>query len=99
MIPNPGTKEAIRAGCTCPVLDNSHGKGYMGQAGVFIYTMGCKIHNHYLKCLNAESNTGTATLANRSAGATATSRPRRGRPSGSRSPRSQPKKTGINKKD
>ena len=25
--PNPGTKEAIEAGCICPVLDNNHGKG------------------------------------------------------------------------
>jgi hypothetical protein len=25
--PNPGTKEAIDAGCICPVLDNNHGKG------------------------------------------------------------------------
>ena len=25
--PNPGTKEAIEAGCTCPVIDNNYGKG------------------------------------------------------------------------
>ena len=25
--PNPGTKEAIDAGCICPVLDNNYGKG------------------------------------------------------------------------
>jgi hypothetical protein len=25
--PNPGTKEAIEAGCTCPVLDNNYGRG------------------------------------------------------------------------
>jgi hypothetical protein len=25
--PNPGTKEAIEAGCICPVLDNNYGKG------------------------------------------------------------------------
>jgi hypothetical protein len=25
--PNPGTKEAIEAGCTCPVMDNNYGKG------------------------------------------------------------------------
>lgn len=25
--PNPGTQEAIKSGCTCPVMDNNHGKG------------------------------------------------------------------------
>ena len=27
---NPGSDEAIAAGCTCPVIDNGHGRGYMG---------------------------------------------------------------------
>lgn len=27
-IPAPGSKEAIDAGCSCPVLDNRHGLGY-----------------------------------------------------------------------
>lgn len=27
-IPNPGSDEAIESGCTCPVLDNSHGRGF-----------------------------------------------------------------------
>lgn len=26
--PNPGSKEAIEAGCRCPVLDNGHGRGF-----------------------------------------------------------------------
>jgi len=25
--PNPGSKEAIKQGCTCPVMDNNNGKG------------------------------------------------------------------------
>jgi len=25
--PKPGSKEAIEAGCNCPVLDNAHGGG------------------------------------------------------------------------
>lgn len=25
--PNPGSDEAIKAGCKCPVLDNGHGNG------------------------------------------------------------------------
>lgn len=42
--PNPGSKEAIDKGCTCPVLDNGHGRGYMGQKGIFVITNGCPIH-------------------------------------------------------
>ena len=41
---NPGSKEAIEAGCTCPVLDNGRGRGYYGQPGVFVYTVGCPVH-------------------------------------------------------
>lgn len=26
----PGSEEAIAVGCSCPVMDNAHGKGYMG---------------------------------------------------------------------
>jgi hypothetical protein len=25
--PNPGSKEAIKQGCTCPVMDNNNGNG------------------------------------------------------------------------
>lgn len=25
--PNPGSKEAVEAGCICPVIDNHHGAG------------------------------------------------------------------------
>ena len=42
-IPNPGSKEAIEQGCTCPILDNSHGKGYM--EGIFVIVQGCPLHN------------------------------------------------------
>lgn len=41
---NPGTQEAIDAGCTCPVMDNEHGAGYMGMEDVFVYTVGCPVH-------------------------------------------------------
>lgn len=43
-VPNPGSQEAWDAGCNCPILDNSYGRGYMGQEGVFVYTVGCKVH-------------------------------------------------------
>jgi hypothetical protein len=49
-VPNPGSDEAIMRGCTCPVIDNGHGKGYMGGAKdahgstLFVYTCGCPVH-------------------------------------------------------
>lgn len=41
----PGSVEAVFNGCTCPILDNCHGEGYHGQAGVFIYTSKCPVHD------------------------------------------------------
>lgn len=29
MSPNPGSPEAIKAGCTCPVMDNRRGQGVL----------------------------------------------------------------------
>ena len=43
---NPGSDEAIKQGCTCPVLDNAHGRGIMGggeELGFWI-TAGCPLH-------------------------------------------------------
>lgn len=31
-------------GCRCPVVDNSYGKGYMGQSGIFVFNESCPIH-------------------------------------------------------
>lgn len=51
MTPNPGSQEAIARGCTCPVMDNSYGRGYMNGARdrdghtIFVYTMGCPVHD------------------------------------------------------
>ena len=44
LIPNPGTQEAIDAGCICPVMDNHYGRGYMGIEGTFVYVVGCPVH-------------------------------------------------------
>ena len=41
---SPGSKQAIEMGCLCPVLDNSHGKGYMGMKDIFVYNRDCPIH-------------------------------------------------------
>jgi hypothetical protein len=45
---NPGSDEAIEAGCECPILDNGHGMGYMGQKDVFVMIETCPIHGHLL---------------------------------------------------
>lgn len=34
--PNPGSDEAIAAGCRCPVLDNAHGRGWMGGVNAMV---------------------------------------------------------------
>lgn len=41
---NPGSDEAIEEGCTCPVFDNNHGRGYMGMEDVFVYNGDCPMH-------------------------------------------------------
>lgn len=42
---NPGSPEAVTAGCTCAVLDNHHGAGFPwdGQTSWWI-TGGCPVH-------------------------------------------------------
>ena len=44
---NPGSKEAIEAGCKCPQMDNGYGRGWgtdeKGNA-IFVISGGCPIH-------------------------------------------------------
>lgn len=48
--PNPGSREAIALGCECPVIDNGHGRGYMGGMKdsngetLFVVTLFCPLH-------------------------------------------------------
>jgi len=42
--PNPGSDEARKEGCTCPVLDNGHGTGRFGDEDHFVYAMDCPVH-------------------------------------------------------
>jgi len=45
-VPNPGSDEAIEQGCSCPVLDNHHGKGMPFPGGPqFRITEGCSLHD------------------------------------------------------
>jgi len=43
-IPTPGSDEALELGCECAILDNGHGRGYMGGP-FFAITGGCPIHD------------------------------------------------------
>jgi hypothetical protein len=46
--PNPGSDEAVKKGCVCPVLDNEYGAGcgWKGEDGtpLFWVTEGCPLH-------------------------------------------------------
>lgn len=48
---NPGSQEALAAGCRCPVIDNGRGRGYGGGSVrdkngdvVFVVASDCPIH-------------------------------------------------------
>ena len=54
MIPNPGSDAAIALGCTCPILDNGHGRGCDGTGRRFWINAECPIHNRKGRpCLTA----------------------------------------------
>ena len=44
--PKPGTRQASELDCTCPVLDNGHGRGYMGDGERygFVVQENCPLH-------------------------------------------------------
>ena len=43
--PNPGSDEAVDAGCLCPVMDNRRGKGaYLGKNDMFWINAECPLH-------------------------------------------------------
>jgi len=51
IIPNPGSKEALDQGCTCPVLDNCFGAGVCEDENgktLFWFNQECPIHGHLL---------------------------------------------------
>jgi hypothetical protein len=43
-VTNPGSDEAIKLGCKCPVLDNGHGKGSMYGKDLFWINQNCPVH-------------------------------------------------------
>lgn len=42
-IPNPGSDEAIKRGCLCPVYDNAKGRGWL-CSGTFWINGKCPLH-------------------------------------------------------
>lgn len=47
MKPNPGSPEAIKLGCTCPILDNGGGKLNLKDKdgnNIFWYNANCPLH-------------------------------------------------------
>ena len=40
----PGSEDARRAGCICPILDNARGNGWMNIPGVFVMREDCPLH-------------------------------------------------------
>jgi len=43
--PNPGSEEAIKLGCKCPVMDNHHGEGMPYPSGpAFWINSDCELH-------------------------------------------------------
>jgi hypothetical protein len=45
--PTPGSPAAIKAGCTCPVIDNAHGHGIRinsSEPPVFWHNSECPLH-------------------------------------------------------
>ena len=50
VIPNPGSDEAIKEGCTCPVLDNYHGRGFfIDGKRCFYISETCPVHNEFMR--------------------------------------------------
>jgi hypothetical protein len=41
--PDPGSDKAINQGCSCPILDNRHGQGYLGT-DEFVIGLDCPLH-------------------------------------------------------
>ena len=43
---NPGSQEARKQGCNCPVMDNHYGMGRLvGAERVFVTNQGCPVHD------------------------------------------------------
>lgn len=43
---HPGSYEAVLKGCSCPIIDNCYGRGYMGRSFEFVINENCLIHGN-----------------------------------------------------
>ncbi len=50
--PNPGSPEAMEAGCLCPVIDNHYGRGFL--PGQFVMVEGCPLHDESYQSIVVE---------------------------------------------
>ena len=41
----PGSPEAVKRGCICPVIDNHHGRGCRDDGKRYITNPGCRLHH------------------------------------------------------
>lgn len=45
----PGSHSAIKAGCTCPVIDNHYGKGRRGDFNEYLINDTCPLHGKIIE--------------------------------------------------
>lgn len=44
-VPNPGSVEAVKAGCQCAIMDNHYGRGVMVDGAILFWINGsCRLH-------------------------------------------------------
>jgi hypothetical protein len=43
-LPKPGSPEAVKQGCTCPVIDNRYGRGIRDGSDEFWFNLTCPLH-------------------------------------------------------
>jgi hypothetical protein len=52
----PGSEAAVKAGCTCPVIDNHHGQGVMLKGEVAFWRHAdCPLHGRFRPALSAST--------------------------------------------
>lgn len=65
--PKPGSPEAVARGCTCPIIDNGHGRGHFGDGEKYGWwtTEGCPLHGALLLRGQPRVMADTAEIAKR----------------------------------
>lgn len=59
--PYPGSSQAIKQGCQCPILDNEHGRGYLGDGHNYGWVVSgdCPMHGEKEDETSTENTTKT----------------------------------------